>query len=485
MPHARSTLPSLLPALAMLLAGATAASAAGAPATGAPAAAEPARLQLAQASVTAELQRELNALGYDAGPTDGLMGARTRAAIEGYQRDRGLLVDGQPSASLLEHVRASARAAAATRAPPPAAAEAEVEVVVAIQSELRRRGYQVPAVSGQLDEATRSAIRRYQSERRLEVDGEATPALLADLRRTAEPGGQGPDAAQIAAAQRALNERGYDAGPPDGTLGPRTRTAIRTFQADANRPPSGELDPGTLQRLGVIEAEAEAEPEPEAASPPADPVAPGYVLLLADDFADGDFTRDPAWRIAAGEFRIARGGINSSVTAPQLRSAEDVGRQLLGTVLQRQLGVTLPGQAAGAAAYLPVQIGPAFRLTAEVSARGEPPLQLELGPYRGQNPGHGYRLAYRSGEARPLQLVLVGEGGSSPIATAAAQLRTSGRHELRWERRADGLMTVALDGATVLEVRDSSLAGGFDGFSLVNAGGDWTLRSLRIEVPAD
>lgn len=451
-----------------------------APAAAPAAAAEPARLQVAQASVTAELQRELNALGYDAGPVDGLMGARTRAAIEDYQRDRGLLVDGQASANLLEHVRASARAAADAQQDEEApAAEVSTDVVVAIQSELRRRGYEVPAVSGRVDSATRAAIRRYQEERRLAVDGEATPELLADLRRTAEGVGQGPTAAQIEAAQRALNERGYDAGPPDGTLGPRSRTALRTFQADSGLETSGMLDAETQQRLGLAEAEAEREAEEEAETE-----APGYARLLVDDFSDGDFSADPAWRIAAGEFRIARGGLNSSVTPPQLRSAEDVGRQLLGTVLQRQLGVALPGQASGAAAWLPAQMGNAFRLTAEVSARGEEPLRLDLGPFRGQNLGQGYRLAYRSGEARPLQLLLVGEGGSSVIASAGAQLRTSGRHELVWERRSDGWMTVALDGETVLETRDNALTGGFEGFSLVNAGGDWTLRSLLVEVPA-
>ena len=35
------------------------------------------------------VQRSLNALGYDAGPSDGLMGSRTRAAIRSWQRRQG------------------------------------------------------------------------------------------------------------------------------------------------------------------------------------------------------------------------------------------------------------------------------------------------------------------------------------------------------------------------------------------------------------
>jgi peptidoglycan hydrolase-like protein with peptidoglycan-binding domain len=77
-------------------------------------------LQVAQVSNTVlEIQRELNRLGYNAGPVDGWMGARTRAAIQAYQRDHGLLVDGQPTSSLLSHVRDTARRGRSEPALPP------------------------------------------------------------------------------------------------------------------------------------------------------------------------------------------------------------------------------------------------------------------------------------------------------------------------------------------------------------------------------
>ena len=47
------------------------------------------------------VQERLNALGYDAGPADGLAGARTSVAIEAFQRDKGIQRDGQPSVALL------------------------------------------------------------------------------------------------------------------------------------------------------------------------------------------------------------------------------------------------------------------------------------------------------------------------------------------------------------------------------------------------
>ncbi|MFP4570644.1 lytic murein transglycosylase [Rhodosalinus sp.] len=51
------------------------------------------------------LQRELTAAGFDAGAPDGVIGSRTRAAIEGYQRAQGLTVTGEPSRALLARLR--------------------------------------------------------------------------------------------------------------------------------------------------------------------------------------------------------------------------------------------------------------------------------------------------------------------------------------------------------------------------------------------
>ncbi|MGV8839974.1 MAG: peptidoglycan-binding protein [Bauldia sp.] len=51
--------------------------------------------------------------------------------------------------------------------------------------------------------------------------------------------------------QAALNARGFDAGPADGAMGPRTRDAIREFQATIGASATGEIDPQVLSALGV------------------------------------------------------------------------------------------------------------------------------------------------------------------------------------------------------------------------------------------
>ena len=50
------------------------------------------------------IQQGLARLGYEPGPADGVMGPRTRDAVRRYQADRKLLVDGNPSPELAQHL---------------------------------------------------------------------------------------------------------------------------------------------------------------------------------------------------------------------------------------------------------------------------------------------------------------------------------------------------------------------------------------------
>lgn len=71
-----------------------------------------------------DIQTELNNHGYNAGKPDGLYGPGTRKAIEAYQRDKGLAVDGQPSSALLTSLRQTAKTEVVSK-PTPAPAVAE------------------------------------------------------------------------------------------------------------------------------------------------------------------------------------------------------------------------------------------------------------------------------------------------------------------------------------------------------------------------
>jgi uncharacterized protein len=79
---------------------------------------------------------------------------------------------------------------------------------------------------------------------------EAAAGRLAELGRDIrarfpEPGGQGELVRQL---QALLNELGFDAGPVDGAMGPRTGGAIRAFEEAVGLPVTGEPS-GELRRL--------------------------------------------------------------------------------------------------------------------------------------------------------------------------------------------------------------------------------------------
>ena len=55
----------------------------------------------------------------------------------------------------------------------------------------------------------------------------------------------------VRSVQQALNDRGFNAGAPDGQWGPSTEDALRRFQAAAGLPVTGNADSQTLNALGV------------------------------------------------------------------------------------------------------------------------------------------------------------------------------------------------------------------------------------------
>ena len=69
----------------------------------------------------------------------------------------------------------------------------------------------------------------------------------------ADPGRENPVLQQkvIKTVQQSLSDKGYDVGPVDGILGPRTRSSIRQYQASEKLLVTGRLDAETVGKLGV------------------------------------------------------------------------------------------------------------------------------------------------------------------------------------------------------------------------------------------
>ena len=72
--------------------------------------------------------------------------------------------------------------------------------------------------------------------------------------------------------------------------------------------------------------------------------------------------------------------------------------------------------------------------------------------------------------------------GSAVIASAPGPLNLEDKktHRLEWTRSADGRMSVVLDGREILAATDLGLRGDFDGFRMVNRGGDYIIKRIAI-----
>jgi peptidoglycan hydrolase-like protein with peptidoglycan-binding domain len=57
----------------------------------------------------------------------------------------------------------------------------------------------------------------------------------------------------IVAVQRLIRAEGYDPGTIDGTVGPRTRQAIRAYQRNGGLRPTGEIDRDLLTKLNLAD----------------------------------------------------------------------------------------------------------------------------------------------------------------------------------------------------------------------------------------
>jgi hyperosmotically inducible protein len=63
---------------------------------------------------------------------------------------------------------------------------------------------------------------------------------------------------QVMAFQQALKDKGFDPGPIDGTVGPKTTAAVRAYQKAEHLTMTGEMNPDTAAKLGVKGVRAEA-----------------------------------------------------------------------------------------------------------------------------------------------------------------------------------------------------------------------------------
>lgn len=277
--------------------------------------AAPAATPISQPYSLRNVQAALSNLGYAVGTPDGVIGPKSRAAIRAYQVDSGLPASGEPSIALYDKLQASiAQRSAQSKPAQPTMPAANATMVSEVQTELRRRGYVISAITGTVNTETVAAVREYQADARLPVTGAINDQLLQQL-GTAKADSGAIYRAQVKQVQAALNAAGYTAGPPDGALGPKSRAAISRYQSDKNLAATGEVNAELLASLGIESGE-----QPAASTSSAATIRETKEELQAHGYASGTLNGilDPATREAIRAYQSDAGLVVTGEVTPEL-----------------------------------------------------------------------------------------------------------------------------------------------------------------------
>jgi len=137
----------------------------------------------------------------------------------------------------------------------PAQASAGSAQIAALQVAMTALGLYPHPVDGITGSWTQQAVRTFQSQQGLTVDGIAGPQTRTALGKRGKPslGARPMRAGQrgwdVAALQFLLHERGFEPGGYDGGFGPNTQNAVRRFQSAAHVGVDGVAGPATLNAL--------------------------------------------------------------------------------------------------------------------------------------------------------------------------------------------------------------------------------------------
>lgn len=190
--------------------------------------------QTAVRNAVVRLQVELKAAGYAPGGADGHFGGNTKKALQAFQRDMGLEKDGAADRDTWEALNAISSGIRAGSAVRKGSSGKQVKY---LQMALIGLGYLIGTADGSYGGQTTQAVRRYQQAYGLAVDGSAGADTMTSIKNT------------IVALQSDLTRRGYACGGCDSLYGGGMKSAVKAFQRDLGLSVTGVAGSGTMKKL--------------------------------------------------------------------------------------------------------------------------------------------------------------------------------------------------------------------------------------------
>lgn len=204
------------------------------------------------------LQNRLNKLGYNAGAADGVFGSQTDIAVRLFQSRNGLTVDGMVGTLTWNKIDSIISIGGY-----------DTKVIIRVndsgtnvknlQIALNEQGYNCGVPDGIYGTDTANAIRAFQRDYGLSVDGDFGPLSWQKLNELTTNGStvavsnatlkEGSSGSSVVTLQNKLNSLGYNCGNADGIFGPNTTNAVRNFQSVNNLSVDGMVGPLTWNAL--------------------------------------------------------------------------------------------------------------------------------------------------------------------------------------------------------------------------------------------
>jgi peptidoglycan hydrolase-like protein with peptidoglycan-binding domain len=129
------------------------------------------------------------------------------------------------------------------------------EAVKQLQSALKDLGYDVGAVDGKFGTKTEQAVKAFQQDRGIGVDGivgDITWLNIDEADMSNPTIRKGSKGNPVRRAQKRLTLGGWDTGGVDGIFGSSTETAVKRFQHDQGLTQDGIVGPQTWAKIDAI-----------------------------------------------------------------------------------------------------------------------------------------------------------------------------------------------------------------------------------------